>query len=235
MAKKDPFYHIEKNIKYLKERIYEIAISSGRDYEEIKLIAVSKNRPAAMISKAIECGINIVGENRVQEAKEKFLLVEYEADWHLVGVLQSNKAKDAVKLFSTVHSVYKKNTAESISKYAVKENKNINILIEVNTSLEPTKAGIKEEEELLKLIYDIKDIPNINIIGLMTIAENTQDEVKIGKCFERLRLFLESAKKEFPELPLTELSMGMTNDYEIAIKEGSTMLRIGRAIFEKQE
>jgi pyridoxal phosphate enzyme (YggS family) len=233
MSRRDPFHYIERNVKNIKERIYDVAIKSGREYGEIKLIAVSKNRPAAMVSKAIASGINIIGENRVQEAKDKFLLVEYETDWHLVGVLQSNKAKDAIKLFSTIHSVFKKNTVASISKYAEKEGKVVNILIEVNTSNELSKAGIEKDEQLINLIYDIKDFPNIEIIGLMTIAENTDDEVRIGKCFKKLRRFLEIAKREFPDLPLNELSMGMTNDYEIAIKEGSTMLRIGRGIFDR--
>ena len=225
------FNNIIHNVKKIKERIHKIATQAGRNADDITIIAATKTRSPAEINSVIKAGITTIGENRVFEAKEKILLVEEDADWHLIGILQSNKIKDAVKIFSTIHSVYKKKTAELINKYAEMEDKIINVLIEVNTSKEETKGGVLSEKELFSLIESIMALKYIKIIGLMTIGPNTTDSQLIRQAFKSLHIMLDNAKKTFSDLPLKHLSMGMSNDYHIAIEEGATMVRIGTAIF----
>ncbi|MEO0123560.1 MAG: YggS family pyridoxal phosphate-dependent enzyme [candidate division WOR-3 bacterium] len=219
---------IKENIARLKERIKNAAERVGRNPEEITIIAVTKTVPPDIIQQAIDCGIAIIGENRVQEAKEKFAIIGNKVQWHLVGHLQTNKVKDALKIFSLIHSLDSIKLAEEIEKRATGM---VDCLIEVNTSGEPTKFGVKPEQ-LFEFYESIKDFKKIRIQGLMTIGPGwaiTDPEASRGsfKLLHDLRDELAQAfDQDFPIL-----SMGMTSDFEIAIEEGSNMVRIGTAIF----
>ncbi len=219
---------IKENIRILKERIEKTAVRVGRNPDEITIVAVTKTIPAQIIIQAIDCGINIIGENRVQEAKEKFTIIGNRVQWHMVGHLQTNKVKDALKIFSLIHSLDSIKLAEEIEKRA---ETTIDCLIEVNTSSEPTKFGIKPEE-LFNFYDSLKHFKKINVLGLMTIGPGwaiTEPEASRNsfKLLHDLRDELTQAfDRNFPIL-----SMGMTSDFEVAIEEGANMIRIGTAIF----
>jgi len=196
----------------------------------VKLVAVTKTLSADVVKEAILCGAKYIGENRVQEAARKIeLLGKGNVQWHLIGHLQKNKAKYAVKLFDLIHSVDSIALAKEISKQAEKINKVQDILIEVNVAGEESKFGVKPEE--LEFMYlGIRELPNINIRGLMTVAPISETGADVKWVFQRLRGLLNLLNEKF-EAGLTELSMGMSDDYETAIKEGATMIRLGRALF----
>lgn len=199
---------------------------------EVTLVAVTKTVDVVSILEALSFGINNIGENKVQEAEEKFSqLQDYQLNWHLIGRLQTNKAKKAVKIFDLIHSLDRFDLAEVLNKEARKINKVQNALLQINTSLEETKAGFFEEE-LFENITFISKLENISIKGLMTIGSHTTDESQVRKCFAKLRE-LKNKINGLKLLPyeIDILSMGMTNDYELAIQEGSNMVRVGRAIF----
>lgn len=210
---------------------------AGRNPEEIKLIAVTKTVPPERIIEAIEAGLRIFGENRVQEARDKIPAIMQRApdiklSWHMIGPLQKNKAKYAVKLFDMIHSVDSKELALEINKQAEKIGKIQDILIEVKLSSEETKHGISPEEffELLEFTCTLK---NLNVKGLMTIPPYSENPEDSRPYFRRLRELLEEAN--IKGFPLKELSMGMSGDFEIAIEEGATMVRIGTAIFGERK
>lgn len=198
----------------------------------VTLIAVTKTIEVVTILEALSFGINNIGENKVQEAEEKFYqLQNHSLNWHLIGRLQTNKAKKAVKIFDLIHSLDRFDLAEALNKEARKINKVQNALLQVNTSLEESKAGFFEEE-LFENINLISKLENISIKGLMTIGSHTSDENQIKNCFIKLRELKNKINelKLFPQ-DISVLSMGMTNDYELAVQEGSNMVRVGRAIF----
>jgi len=222
---------IEENIKNLEEKIEKAALRSGRKGEDITLVAVSKWVEPERINKAIDAGIKIIGENRIQEAAEKFKLISKDVEKHLVGHLQTNKVKKALELFDLVQSLDSLHLARELSKRAKEKGKQIEVLIEVNTSDEPSKYGIKPEE-VMEFVEDVSKLENIKIKGLMTIGLFSDDLEKVRPCFVKLRNIFESLmslKKENVEMRY--LSMGMSSDFEIAIEEGSNMVRIGTAIF----
>lgn len=201
---------------------------------EIKVVAVSKTHPTEAILNAMECGIEHFGENYVQELKAKFeeiaRLEKKQPTWHFIGHLQTNKVKYIVPFVSLIHSVDSVHLAEEIDKQSRKVERITDILIQVNTSGERSKFGCSPES-LLNIIDSIQHFENIRICGLMTIGSFSNDEKIIREEFQLLRNLFEQSKDEFPNIPLKELSMGMTNDYLIAIEEGATILRIGTAIF----
>lgn len=217
------------NYNHIKAKIQSIANDVGRDPATITLIAVSKTFPPHIIQEAIDNGITLFGENRVQEAKAKIPQLKGNFTIHLVGHLQSNKAKDAVKLFDCIHSIDKLSTAIEVDREAKKINKIQNILIEVNTSGEPSKFGV-EPENAIELCRPILDLQNIKCLGLMTIGPLTEDRNRIREAFKQLRLLKEEINATL-NVSLHELSMGMSGDFDIAIEEGATMVRIGTAIF----
>ncbi len=216
------------NYKQIKEDIEKIAASAGRN-EEIKIVAVSKTFPASMVQEAIDSGINLIGENKVQEAKGKAAELKGSFSLHLVGHLQSNKARDAVRLFDLIHSLDKSGTAERVNEEAGRINKIQKILVQVNTSGEETKSGA-EPADTAKLCSEILKLKNIELLGLMTIGPLTDDAARIGKSFGMLRDLLAEINTKLG-ISMRELSMGMTSDYAIAVREGATMVRIGSAIF----
>ena len=205
---------IEENLKKVLEKIQTACKDSNRNAEEITLIAVTKTIPKVNIDEAIEAGIEDIGENRVQELESKNL---QGATVHLIGHLQTNKVKKAVELADIIHSVDSLKLAKKIEQYSPGHK----ILIQINTSNEESKFGlVTGDENQIKEILKL----NLNVIGLMTIGPHTANETQILESFQLLRKLKEKYK-------LAHLSMGMSNDFELAIKEGATMIRVGSAIF----
>ena len=223
------------NILRIKERISLICSKINQDPNSITIVCVSKGRTAEQIEEVIEAGITDIGENRVQEAIIKFNALRttnYKLRTHMVGHLQTNKVKDAVRIFDLIQSVDSLRLAKELDKQASKINKLQDILIEVKTSKEATKFGIKPDDAI-EVIKEIAKFKNINIKGLMTIAPLVDNPEKARPYFRKLRELrdkINSLRLTAYNLPL--LSMGMTDDFEVAIEEGSNMLRLGRAIFE---
>ena len=218
---------IDENILKFRERIASACYKVKRDPGEITVVAVSKNRAIEQINQAIEAGIADIGENRVQEAILKYN--QLRAKWHLVGHLQTNKVKDAVRIFDLIQSVDSLRLAAEIDKQAAKINKIQDILIEIKTSPEATKFGLKPNAAI-EVIKEIAQLKNINMKGLMTIAPLVDEPEKTRPYFRQLRELRDYLRAMNYELGI--LSMGMTDDFEVAIEEGSNMVRIGRAIFE---
>ncbi len=230
---------VRENILKIKNRIVGACSKINHEPEQITIVAVSKSRTPEQISEVIAAGITDIGENKVQEAIFKYnnlrtqeLVNLQTIKWHMVGHLQTNKVKEAVRIFDLIQSVDSLHLAEEIDKQASKINKTQDILIEVKTSPEATKFGIKPEE-IFKLIEGISKLKNITIKGLMTIAPIVDNPEETRPYFRLLR----ELRDRIYQLPITNyqlpiLSMGMTDDFEVAIEEGSNMLRLGRAIFE---
>lgn len=217
---------IKQNVENVRERIDRALSRSGRR-DEVTLVAVSKTYPADRINEAIRAGVKDIGENRVGEAEEKHPNIIEGARLHLVGHLQRNKVKRAVGLFGMIQSIDKVETALEIEKRAVSP---VDILVEINASGEITKSGVAPEG-LFDLVEQLKPLNMIRIRGLMTIGPFTENEAKIRECFVLTRRRFEELQKSEPGLDIKYLSMGMSSDYEIAIEEGSNMVRIGTAIF----
>jgi pyridoxal phosphate enzyme (YggS family) len=225
---------IADNLKTVTDRIASAAKSSGRDLSSVKLVLVTKTVDVDRIREAVDAGASILGENRVQEAKEKIEKLGPIASWHLIGHLQTNKAKYAVKLFYLIHSVDSLELAKEIDKQAAKIGKVQDVLIEVSISGEASKAGVAPENAAA-LIKDAVKLKNISIKGLMTIPPFSDSPEDSRPYFKKLRELSESvARENIPGVSMKELSMGMSGDFEVAIEEGSTMVRVGTAIFGKR-
>lgn len=218
---------IKENIEEVRSRIRRAARQAGRDPEEIELVAVSKTVTVESIKEAVAAGVKTIGEGRVQEAEEKFARIGAKAKWHLVGHLQTNKVKKALGIFELVHSVDSLRLASAINKEAQRIGKVQPILIQVNSSLEQTKFGF-EEEGLQEAVAKIKALPYLQVQGLMAIGPLAGNPKEVRPCFRRLKELFEEMKENFQ---MKYLSMGMTNDFEVAIEEGANMVRIGRGIF----
>ncbi len=220
---------IVDNYKKIREEIAEIAASSGRNPGDIRIIAVSKTFDETVVQRAIDAGIRVFGENKVQEAKQKVPKLNGDFTFHMVGRLQSNKARDAVTLFDMIHSIDKIDTAEKVDLEAGRIGKTQKVLIQVNASGEENKSGVAPESAV-ELVKRIREMKHLELCGLMTMAPFTDDENVIRKTFRKTRQLLDeinnSLKTEFGEL-----SMGMSSDYRIAVEEGATLVRIGTAIF----
>jgi len=224
---------IAENLKHLRERIAAKCGEFKRNPQEIKLVAVSKFFGLDAINEANGLGITDFGENRAQELRDKYELLGDKVTWHFIGTLQRNKVKYAVKSATYIHSVDSATLADEINIQAQKLNKVQKILLEVKTSSEESKSGLTTESELLNLVKHCSTLPNVEIVGLMTMAAYTDDTEIIRKSFIELRNLRDKINQN--GFDLKELSMGMTNDFEIAIEEGATMLRIGSAIFGQRD
>jgi pyridoxal phosphate enzyme (YggS family) len=222
---------IAVNLARIQERINRAALRCGRQPEDVRLVAVSKTVPLERIREAVSAGATILGENYIQEAREKIALIGTEAEWHFIGHLQSNKAKFAVELFSMIHSVDRVSLAEELNKEAAKKNKILPVLIQVNISGEETKSGI-DAAGTRQLVQQVAQLPHLSVQGLMTMPPWFEDSEEARPYFRALRkLRDELAGEKIPNVSLTELSMGMSGDFEVAIEEGATLVRIGTAIF----
>ena len=225
---------IADNIKLVRKKIDDKCAEIGRNPNEIKLIAVSKNFSTDSINQAFDAGLREFGENKAQELNSKFDVLGNKVIWHFIGHLQSNKVKFAVRSAEYIHSVDSLSLAKEINKKSEQINKVQKILLQVKTSEEETKSGVESEEELFSLVDSCKELSNVELKGLMTIAPFTDNEEEIRKSFRYLcKLKDVLNKKGFKNIK--ELSMGMTSDFEIAIEEGATMLRIGSAIFGQRD
>ena len=225
-----------KRIQNIKKRIEEAAGKCGRDPSTVSLVAVSKTIPVNRVREAIEAGVTVFGENYVQEAREKFnRLATFPVSWHFIGHLQSNKAKYAVRLFDVIHSVDTLKLARELNKQAQKNAKIQNILIQVNISKESSKSGA-DAENVLDLIDKVRHLENLSVKGLMTMPPFFNDPEKARPYFSALRNLRDRIRIKAPsEIALDELSMGMTGDFEAAIEEGATLVRIGTAIFGERK
>ena len=223
---------INNNIKDIHDKIHTAKIKAGRK-DDIQLLAVSKTVPADKINKAIDCGLHLFGENRVQEARDKFLERNKDIKLHLIGHLQKNKARYIPQLFDMVQSIDSIDIASALNKECIKQNKTMPILIQVNTSEELSKFGIKKTH-VQKLIDFILTLSNIQINGFMTIGPFTDNEKQLRKSFNILYKIQEKMKQLYNEIELNILSMGMSNDFELAIQEGANLVRIGSLLFGKR-
>ncbi len=220
---------IADNLQRLKEKINSTCLSVGREPHDVKLVAVSKYFGIKSITEAADLGVTDFGENKAQELRDKFKILGDKVTWHFIGMLQRNKVKYVVNSSSLIHSVDSKSLAEEINNQAEKESKIQKILLEVKTSDEESKSGLGDDEQVFKLAEHCRLLKSIQLIGLMTMAPLTDDESLIRKSFSDLRKLKDELNQHSNNL--TELSMGMTSDFEIAISEGSTIVRIGSAIF----
>ena len=220
----------------VKNRIETAARACGRDPETIRLVAVSKTVPTNRVRKAIQAGATILGENYVQEARTKFNdLATYPVSWHFIGHLQSNKAKYAVRLFDLIHSVDTLKLARELDKQSHKINKIQEVLIQVNISEEASKSGVNVKDTY-NLLKDIGLLENLSAKGLMTMPPYFNAPEKVRPYFAALRRLRDRLEQQgLLNISLSELSMGMTGDFEAAIQEGATLVRIGTAIFGKRE
>ena len=222
--------HLRENIERVQERIAQACRRSGRRREDVKLVAVSKTHPPELIRSAYAAGIRDFGENRVQEARSKRLaLADLNATWHLIGHLQTNKAKLAAELFQCVHSVDSLHLAHKLAVAALSAR--LPVLIEVNLGEEFSKAGVRAEE-LTALAEQIAPIEMLEVRGLMVIPPFCANPEEGRPYFHELRtLAAEIEARHLPNISMRELSMGMSHDFEVAIEEGATIVRIGTAIF----
>ena len=222
---------IADNLKILEERLANAASKAGRNTQDIKLIAVSKTVNVERIKQVIKAGATILGENYIQEARNKIKEIGQGARWDFIGHLQSNKAHYAVDLFEMIHSVDRLSLAQEINRVAEKKGKKVRILVQVNISGEETKSGINPQT-LRTLIGEIASMSNLSLEGLMTMPPYFDDPEKARPYFTALRELRDTLLQEsIGGVNLQELSMGMSGDFEVAIEEGATMVRIGTAIF----
>lgn len=215
---------LAENLRKVKSRIEQAALISGRDSSAITIVGAAKTVPVEILQTAFTLGVSHFGENYVQEAKRKRdVLVQLGANptWHMIGHLQTNKAKDAAALFDIIETVDSVRLAEAIARRAVKQP--MPIMLEVNVAQEPSKSGFTPQE-VAGAYRTLKGLPELSIVGLMTIAPEVADPKEVRPVFKSLRELRD-------ELGLRELSMGMTGDFGVAIQEGATMVRIGRALF----
>ena len=214
-------------------RVNSAAARAKRSERELTIVAISKTHPAELIQSAITCGVTDVGENRLQEAEKKIQIVGRNAvRWHLVGHLQANKARKAVKLFDVIHSLDSIDLAERLNRLCNEEGRELlSVLLQVNSGEEETKSGVSEGD-VFNIVDGIQSCERLNLIGLMCVPPYFEDPNQVRPFFRRLRELRDELKARgvFKD-GAGELSMGMTHDFEIAIEEGATMVRIGTAIF----
>ena len=224
-----------ENYLAVEEKVKEACRRAGRSRDEVTLIAVSKTKPMSMIEELLPLGVVDFGENKVQELTAKEEALPSHIRWHMIGHLQRNKVKYIVDKAFLIHSVDSLRLAEAISQEAGKKNVTANILIEVNVAGEDSKCGVRPEETAA-LAEAISKLPNISVKGLMTIAPFVENAEENREVFRNLRkLSVDIEEKKFNNVTMAVLSMGMTGDYEVAIEEGATMVRVGTGIFGERD
>ncbi len=222
---------LEENLKFVANEIQEACRRAGRRRDEVTLIAVSKTKPVSVLKEAYDLGVRVFGENKVQELMDKYEELPKDIHWHMIGHLQRNKVKYIIDKVDLIHSVDSVRLAETIEKEAARKNLTVNILIEVNVAGEESKFGVSPEE-LPEFVEQIAGLTHIRVQGLMTIAPFVEDSEANRRIFEDLRkLSVDIAEKNVDNITMRILSMGMTNDYSVAIEEGATMVRVGTGIF----
>jgi len=239
---------IARNLAQVRERIAEAALRSGRQPADVTLVAVTKTSPAEAVVAAHDAGVRHFGENRVQEAEVKIpavraALTEPQPIWHMIGHIQSRKAQAVVAHFDRVHSLDRIKVARRLSRFAQEAGRNLPVLLECNVSGEETKYGFDlsaweqdgdRRDAFLAAVGEILALPNLSVRGLMTMAPFVSEAETVRPVFASLRGLLDVLREQFPRQDWRHLSMGMTDDFEVAIEEGATLVRIGRAIFGEQ-
>ena len=224
---------IQENWEQIQERVIQACDVSGRQRNDVRIVAVSKKQPPEKVAEAAGCGIRCFGENKVQEAVAKVPLCPDNLEWHLVGHLQSNKARAAVELFDMIHSIDSTRLLERVNSMSAEVGRIIPVFLQVNVSGEVSKSGLSPEE-VPAVLEASTHCMNVDLVGLMTIPPFTPDPVDAGPVFARLREWRDGWRDEYG-IPLEELSMGMSHDCEIAIQEGATWIRVDTALVgEKQ-
>jgi pyridoxal phosphate enzyme (YggS family) len=234
---------LEANLRSVQDRIAAAAGRAGRDPAEITLVAVTKMEPPERIRAAYELGLRHFGENRIEEAREKVGDLPTDITWHMIGHIQSRKARDVVPLFQWVHSADRLKIARRLARYAAELAEPLPILLECNISGEASKYGFEadrwaedevQRRALWAAVEQIVALPHLGVQGLMTMAPIVEDAEQARPIFARLRQLRDELAAAFPQADWQHLSMGMTDDFEVAIEEGATLVRIGRAIFEPE-
>ena len=226
---------ITENLEQVRKNIDEACRMAGRDPKEVTLIAVSKTKPVSMLKEAYDAGARCFGENKVQEIMDKHPQLPEDIQWHMIGHLQRNKVKYIVDKVSMIHSVDSLRLAQTIEQEAAKHNVCVPVLLEVNVAQEESKFGLKMDE-VLPLIETIADFPHIKVQGLMTIAPYVENAEDNRDFFRQLKkLSVDIAQKNIDNVTMSVLSMGMTGDYEVAIEEGATHVRVGIGIFGERD
>lgn len=226
---------IEENIRLVEKKITEACERAERNEDEVTLIAVSKTKPVSMLREAYEAGARDFGENKVQELVDKIPQLPDDIRWHMIGHLQRNKVKYIVGKVYLIHSVDSYRLAEEISREALKKQVMVNILVEVNVALEESKFGAACDE-VTALVEDISKLPGISVKGLMTIAPYVENPEENRKYFKKLKqLSVDIKQKNIDNVSMNVLSMGMTGDYEVAVEEGATYVRVGTGIFGERD
>lgn len=226
---------IKENIQVIKENIKLSSEKSNRNLDDITLLGVTKTVESDAICEAINCGITDIGENKPQELSRKYDIIGDKVRWHLIGTLQTNKVKYIIDKVYMIHSLDRESLCEEIQKRAENIGRNINCLVQVNISKEDSKHGLDKENVIDFIKNTATNYKNIKIKGLMTMAPFTEDREQIRNVFRQLKeLSLEIKNLNIEGVSMDELSMGMSNDYDIAIEEGSTIVRVGTSIFGKR-
>ena len=222
---------IKENLEEVREKIRQACQRSGRREEDVTLISVSKTKPVDMLREAYEAGSRDFGENRVQEIMEKYGQMPEDVRWHMIGHLQKNKVRQVIDKAVLIHSVDTVELAEQIEKDAAKRDLTVDILLEVNVAEEESKFGFRTEE-VEAAVMKIKEFPHVHIKGLMTIAPFVSNSEDNREVFKKLyQLYVDIRSKNIDNVNMSVLSMGMTGDYEVAVEEGATMIRVGTGIF----
>lgn len=226
---------IRENLAQVYKNLKQACKNSGRNPEEVKLIAVSKTKPVEMLMEAYECGCREFGENRAQELADKYERMPKDVKWHMIGHLQRNKVKYIVDKAVLIHSVDSLKLAEEISREALKKQVEVSILIEINIAGEESKFGVRPDETE-KLVREIALLPNIQIKGLMAVAPYVENPEENRQYFARLKqLSVDISCKNIDNVSMNVLSMGMSGDYMVAVEEGATCVRVGTGIFGERQ
>ncbi len=223
---------IQEKLQEVEDKIADSISRRKPEYkDDVLLVAVTKNHDIYAMREAIDAGVTDIGENRIQEAKEKYETLDRQVTWHLIGHLQTNKAKQAVKMFDLIHSVDSLHLAQAINKAAADIDKVQEVLVQVNLAQETSKSGIYEDG-LLELLHQVDDMSNLQLLGLMCIAPNYEDVEECRPLFASMKNIFDKIKEiQWKKANIKYLSMGMTHDYTIAIEEGANVVRVGTGIF----
>ena len=222
---------LKKNYEVVLNKVSEACKRAGRDENEVTLIAVSKTKPVEMLREVYDCGCRDFGENKVQEIMDKYEQLPSDIRWHMIGHLQTNKVKYIVDKVYMIHSVDSIKLAKEISKEALKKNVTVKVLLEVNVAKEESKFGLMSEQ-VLEFYKEVVDLPGLKVCGLMTIAPYVENPEENRQYFVDLKqLMVDMIAEKTDNISVGELSMGMTGDYEVAIEEGATFVRVGTGIF----
>lgn len=225
---------VSENIESIRERIRNACIRSGRP-DDVKLMAVTKTVDTARIMEAINCGIKVIGENRVQEIEKKFLEIGSQVEWHMIGHLQTNKVKYIVDKVSMIQSVDSLKLAQEINKQFGKRRRIIDVLVEINIGKEPNKHGI-DPDSAAEFTESVGKFENLRVRGLMTVAPALEKSESVRPYFKKMKqIFDQLRSKQMENISMDFLSMGMTGDFETAVEEGANMVRVGSGIFGQRK